>query len=53
MPWRSGLDIEIYWTNGRTKGIAQKAKAISTAGPSHRREANSGGQAETQVANDF
>jgi len=32
---------------GRTKGHSPEGKRISTAGQSHRREANSGGKAES------
>jgi hypothetical protein len=41
----SGL-AQIDWAKGRTKGIAQNCKGPLTAGHSHRREANSGGEAE-------
>jgi hypothetical protein len=49
----SGFALGNHWAKGRTKGIAQKGKATSTAGHSHRREANSGGKAEAEVAHDF
>jgi hypothetical protein len=41
-----GLALRIYWAKGHIKGIAQKVKGTSSAGHSHRREANSGGKAE-------
>jgi hypothetical protein len=47
----SGLALRIYWAKGRTKGIAQKWKATSTAGHSHR--LTSGGKAESRGPNDF
>jgi len=48
---RSGLALQIYRAKGRTKGIAQKWKATSTAGHSHR--LTSGGKAEAELAHNF
>ena len=53
MPLVSGLALRTYWAKGRTKGIARKWKGNLYGGHSRRREANSGGKAETEVSNDF
>ena len=39
-----GLALWLYWAEGRTKGIAQERKSISSAGHGHRR--TSDGKAE-------
>ena len=47
----TGLALQIYWANGRTKGIAQNIKGTLTAGQSHR--LTSGGKAESALGGDF
>jgi hypothetical protein len=49
-PW-SGLSPSVLPAKGRTRGLAQKPKPISTAGQSHRR--TSGGKAETALTEAF
>jgi len=47
----SSLALRIDWARGRTKGIAQIIKALSTAGQRHR--LTSGGKAEPNMTTDF
>jgi hypothetical protein len=47
----SGLALRIYLAKDLTKGVAQKCKGTSSAGPSHRR--TSGGKAETPPTEHF